>query len=68
MPLTALTRAVGTIYLMGAAILLILFLYAILRGRSDAGLGITLGLIFGWPLVLLNDRLRARLWDAVKPN
>ena len=53
---------------MGCAVLLVLFLYAMLRGRGE-GVGMVegLGLIFGWPLVLLNPRLRARLWTLVSP-
>jgi hypothetical protein len=68
MPLTAMTRLVGTVYLLVSAVLLLLFLYALVRGRGDVGIGTALALIFGWPLVLLNDRLRTRLWKAVNPN
>lgn len=68
MPLTAMTRFAGTLYLMGAAILLVLFLYGLLRGRGDVGMGMALALIFGWPLVLLNERLRSRLWKIINPN
>lgn len=69
MVLTALTKALGTIYLLTVAALLLLFVFAILRGRGgDESLPAALGLIFGWPLVLLNARQRKRLWKAVTPN
>ncbi|MCB9979272.1 MAG: hypothetical protein H6862_06695 [Rhodospirillales bacterium] len=67
-PLTLMTRFLGTLYLMVSAGLLLLFLYAIVRGRANVSMVGTLALIFGWPLVLLNDRLRRRLWTAINPN
>lgn len=67
-PLTLMTRFLGTLYLMVSAGLLLLFLYAIVRGRGNVPIVGTLALIFGWPLVLLNDNLRRRLWTAINPN
>lgn len=69
MVLTALTKTLGTIYLLTVAALLVLFVFAILRGRGgEESLPAALGLIFGWPLVLLNERLRSRLWKIINPN
>lgn len=69
MVFTALTKTLGTIYLLSVAALLLLFVFAVLRGRGQSeNLVVTLGLIFGWPLVLLNGRQRERLWRAINPT
>lgn len=69
MVLTALTKTLGTIYLLSVAALLLLFVFSVLRGRGgDESLPAALGLIFGWPLVLLNARQRRRLWKLVNPG
>ncbi len=69
MVLTALTKILGTIYLLTVAALLVLFVFAILRGRGgEASLPAALGLIFGWPLVLLNEHQRKRLWKILNPT
>lgn len=69
MVLTALTKILGTIYLLTVAALLMLLAFAILRGRGgDEPLIALLGLIFGWPLVLLNAQQRKRLWRTLNPG
>lgn len=69
MVFTQLTKTIGTVYLLTVALLLLLYVFAVVRGRGQGeALPAVLGLIFGWPLVFLNARQRARLWNTLNPN